>query len=446
MPRQTERQALTNNLLELFLIQMLSEGQAELLKLLDDDSDASESEDEELCVPLLSGVFLTLLAELHATHYLQDRVHIPKNGGQLWLTLACYKTNHPSLFRSLLRVSPRTFNALLSKVQGHPVFQNNSENEQISVDSQVAIVLYRLGHFGNAASMEKVGLWAGYGYRTVDKGTWCVMTAVCDEGFRRVVMRWPNERQKEEVSDWVESHLCVAWRGGWLMVDGTLGNSWYDHKSNYSLNMQLILTPDLCIIDYGLGLPGSQHDATAWKATWVPWEHNTLLGPDEWVWADTAYPLQTWCQAPYKRHRGTNRPNKDIPENGRYNYYVSRVRVRSEHCVGFLKGQWSSLRGLQLHIDNPTHIQFTVIWVTTCIVLHNSALLHEAKESAGVDVELNEFFREGLELLEDEQRDREARDGMVDEEEATVVQLIQGRLRHENLKQQLFDHLDGSNH
>ncbi|KAF8584917.1 hypothetical protein K439DRAFT_1616390 [Ramaria rubella] len=163
-----------------------------------------------------------------------------------------------------------------------------------------------------------------------------------------------------------------------------------------------------------------------------------LLSPDEWVWADTAYPLQTWCQAPYKR------PDKDIPENGHYNYYVSRVCVRSKQCVGFLKGRWSSLHGLRLHIDNPTHIQFAVIWVTTCIVLHNFALLHEAKESAGVDVELNEFFREGLELLEDEQRDWEARNSMVDEEEAADVQLIQGRLWDENLKQQLFDHLDGS--
>lgn len=26
-----------------------------------------------------------------------------------------------------------------------------------------------------------------------------------------------------------------------------------------------------------------------------------LLQDDEWVWADSAYPLQTWCQAPYKK-------------------------------------------------------------------------------------------------------------------------------------------------
>ncbi|KAF8592634.1 hypothetical protein K439DRAFT_26231 [Ramaria rubella] len=70
--------------------------------------------------------------------------------------------------------------------------------------------------------MQKVGLWAGLGYGTVDKCTRWVMKAVCDESFRRVVMRWPNENQKEEASWWVESCSCPGWRGGWLMVDGTL--------------------------------------------------------------------------------------------------------------------------------------------------------------------------------------------------------------------------------
>jgi hypothetical protein len=65
-------------------------------------------------------------------------------------------------------------------------------------------------------------------------------------------------------------------------------------------DLKLISTPDLQIIDYGVGLPGSQHDATAWQETRVPQQHDILLQPNEWVWADSAYPLQKWCQAPYK--------------------------------------------------------------------------------------------------------------------------------------------------
>ena len=65
---------------------------------------------------------------------------------------------------------------------------------------------------------------------------------------------------------------------------------------------KIVSTPDLRIVDYSVGLPGSQHDATAFAATRVYKEHEVLLGEDEWIWADTAYPLHGWCQAPYKAY------------------------------------------------------------------------------------------------------------------------------------------------
>ncbi|KAF8587606.1 hypothetical protein K439DRAFT_1645808 [Ramaria rubella] len=241
---------------------MLAEGQAELLKLLDTDSDTSESEDEHPLLPLLSSLY---------------RVHIPKDGVQLSLTLFCYKAEHPALFQSLLCITPLTFDVLLLKIQDHLVFQSNSDKPQIPVTHQCTVVF-----------MQKVGLWAGLGYGTVDKCTRRVLKAVCDEG-------WPNDSQRKEAGTWMESRSCP----GWLY-----GNSWYDCKSNYSLNVQLISTPNLCIIDYGVGLPLSQHDATAWKGTWIPQEHEQFLGRDEWVWVDTACPLQTWCQDPYKKYGG----------------------------------------------------------------------------------------------------------------------------------------------
>lgn len=63
----------------------------------------------------------------------------------------------------------------------------------------------------------------------------------------------------------------------------------------------MINSPDLRIIDYGIGFPGSQHDATAWKEARLPNEHERLLELGEFVWADSAYPLKTWCQAPYNK-------------------------------------------------------------------------------------------------------------------------------------------------
>ncbi|KIJ93235.1 hypothetical protein K443DRAFT_125668 [Laccaria amethystina LaAM-08-1] len=201
------------------------------------------------------------------------------------MLLTQYKTGFPDIFCSYLRITPECFDSLLESIQHHEAFQNNSNNPHMPIERQLAIELYRFGHFGNGLSTLKVALWAGVGYGNVYE-------------------------QMQEAKDWVEANSFPAWHKGWLMVDGTLipmfqcphhfGSAYFDRKSNYSENVQIINTPDLHIIDYDIGLPGSQHDATAWKHMHLPQEHQQLLKDGGFVWADSAYPVRTWSQAPYK--------------------------------------------------------------------------------------------------------------------------------------------------
>jgi hypothetical protein len=49
---------------------------------------------------------------------------------------------------------------------------------------------------------------------------------------------------------------------------------------------------------------------------------------------------------PYQSYR----PEKDTAENTKYNYYVSKVQIHSEHCIGFLKRALAiTLGSLSLH-------------------------------------------------------------------------------------------------
>ncbi|THV02630.1 hypothetical protein K435DRAFT_579228, partial [Dendrothele bispora CBS 962.96] len=250
---------------------------------------------------------LEALAGLYANRYTVERRPILKSSENLDLLLHTYKLERPEIFRSFVRMTPKAFDSLVSAIENDEVF---TRGDQTPVEYQLAVALYRLGHYGNAASTVKVALWAGIGYGTVRLFMKRVMEAVCRESFRKTVMAWPNDEAKTCAMNWVEENSCKAWRPGWLMVDGTLvplysrpsffGNTWYDRKSNYSMNLQLVTTPDLRIIDFAVGLPGSQHDATAWKDTYVYQNHHILLNHGEWVWADSAYPLREWCQAPYK--------------------------------------------------------------------------------------------------------------------------------------------------
>ena len=258
----TERQQAADLLYHAFLTSLVLETEAQISQEIDrsdsssesgsgnssSSSEASDGDSDELQPS--SEVFLRLFGTLYSRRYLQERSTIEKDGSQLKLLLTNWKVNRPDIFRSYCRVMPACFDDILAGIKDDEAFQNNSRNEQAPVDQQLAIALFRFGHFGNAASTMKVALWAGVGYGTVRLFTNHVMLAVCKEKFRRSVLRWADQEAKEKAKDWVESVSCPAWRDGWLMVDGTLvplfmrpgfyGNTWYDRKSNYSINVQVL--------------------------------------------------------------------------------------------------------------------------------------------------------------------------------------------------------------
>ncbi|KAJ7131796.1 hypothetical protein C8R43DRAFT_895549 [Mycena crocata] len=173
----------------------------------------------------------------------------PRGPAYLPHVLGTMKDTRPDLFRQELRVSPFTFDKLVKNIAGDPVFANDSFNGQMPVEQQLAIALYRFGHSGNAAGLQKVANWAGVGKGTITVVTRRVMTAVLRPEFMAKAVRMPTVPEKEKAKAWVEAHSCKAWRNGWSMVDGTLialfdrpfwfGESYFDRKCNYSLNIQV---------------------------------------------------------------------------------------------------------------------------------------------------------------------------------------------------------------
>ncbi|KLO10886.1 hypothetical protein SCHPADRAFT_806927, partial [Schizopora paradoxa] len=112
------------------------------------------------------------------------------------------------------------------------------------------------------------------------------------------------------------------------------------------------------------------------------WEHTTIyknpgkfLVGNEFIWADSAYPLQTWLVAPYKK------PLRDLPENEEFNNHVSMVRIRSEHAIGFLKGRFKSLKGLRVKIQDKRTHRLATYWVIACIMVHSFAMKCEEEEN-----------------------------------------------------------------
>ncbi len=98
------------------------------------------------------------------------------------------------------------------------------------------------------------------------------------------------------------------------MVDGTTisifekphyyGQAFYDRKSRYSINAQIINTPNQQIIDYAIRFNGSCHDTHCFRSTNLGKNPEDLLPNGEWCWDDIGYPLTPWLIIPYKeRHK-----------------------------------------------------------------------------------------------------------------------------------------------
>jgi hypothetical protein len=96
---------------------------------------------------------------------------------------------------------------------------------------------------------------------------------------------------------------------------------------------------------------------------------------DEFAWGDSAYTLNARTIPVHKR------PAALLPENAKFDKVVSHLRVRSEHCIGALKGQWQSLRDLCVQINSVADHERACRWITIAIILHNLVIDVEGVDS-----------------------------------------------------------------
>src|ERR1700678_2531651 len=206
---------------------------------------------------------------------------------------------------------------------------------------------------------------------------------------------------------------------------------------------QLVTLPNLRIIDYVIGHCGSAHNSTVFHDSRTYRNSSILFNKNEWMWADSAYALDSWCITPYKR------PHAALPENKTFNYHLSRVcsnfhsfwnsfehfeqvRVKSEHAMGYLKGRFSSLRGLRQQIGDAIDHKRALTWVKTCIVIHT--LISFVEEGDEDNEYMDELVREGADAPGDVM-------GQADGDRSDTQRETQGQRKRTELKNLLFERL-----
>lgn len=140
------------------------------------------------------------------------------------------------------------------------------------------------------------------------------------------------------------------------MVDGILillyqkpshyGETFFDQKSKYSMNVKIINTPSHKIIDYASEFWGSRKDTHCFASTKLRKNLYLYLEKNDWYWGDAGYPLQKWLMIPYTS------PATFLEPNRTFNFHPSRICIRSEHTIGYLKGRFQCLKELRFQVLN----------------------------------------------------------------------------------------------
>ncbi|KIK71813.1 hypothetical protein PAXRUDRAFT_92273, partial [Paxillus rubicundulus Ve08.2h10] len=119
------------------------------------------------------------------TRYLQGQPPVLKSGSLHLAWEYAQSTSDHHSFINMLCVSPEVFQVILSLIEDHPVFFNNSGNAQEAIEVQLGVTLYRMDQYGNGASLEDIAHFAG-----------------CSEAT-----------EKEQEKCWVDGHL--GFKGTW---------------------------------------------------------------------------------------------------------------------------------------------------------------------------------------------------------------------------------------
>ncbi|KIM67988.1 hypothetical protein SCLCIDRAFT_106801, partial [Scleroderma citrinum Foug A] len=230
----------------------------------------------------------------------------------------------------MLRVSPEVFQAIVTLIRDHPIYSNNSGNSQEAVEVQLGVTLYRLGRYGNGASLEDIARFAGCSEGAVELYTQRCFHAI--EALHDAFVCLPTAAEKEREKCWVDEHLGFkgTWREGWVMYDGTIvplyakpavnGEAYYTRKSNYGLNAQIGNLPsNLRIVDYSHGITGSAHDAWAFEHTAAAKYPDWFFQGEEFAWADSAYGISPRIIPVHKK------PAALLPENAAFDYAVANI-------------------------------------------------------------------------------------------------------------------------
>jgi len=307
----------------------------------------------------------------------QARRYLQRNRGVTFKSAAWFHAvrDHASeqRFRTFFRVSRSTFSKLRDVLWAHarPIIRRRRGGAQLALDLQLAITLYRLGHYGNACSVDAVADLFSVSVGAVIKSIRRVVKALSMIAPEHI--KWPSRSCRAASSRFAADGYgfqgCIGATDSttFTLADQPALRPWssFDRKSMYSLNGIIKCDWNYNVINFTLWCTGAAPD-TFVQST-ADWHQHPAIyfSAGEYLLGDKGMLYTSRVIGPFKE------PDCTSPAERNFNYQLARLRDKSEHTISILKGRWSSLKEVRVALATDKQFSFAMGWVVACCVLHN---------------------------------------------------------------------------
>ncbi|OAC98545.1 hypothetical protein MUCCIDRAFT_167622 [Mucor lusitanicus CBS 277.49] len=286
-------------------------------------------------------------------------------------------------FRMFARMSKPCFFRLYDEINDHQVFINNSGPPQRNVRIQMLVALTRLGMSGNGDTNRRLALTFDISHGSVN--TYCNRFREAVKSLEPEYARWPNEEEKRKIlhkhKERYDLHDCIGFMDGSIIplyrTPHFHPDKFFSRKQVPAMQSVFICDADLRVLYHESGHYGSSNDPGVIMNGLLLPKVPQFFPNNEYVIADSIYRKTTWCMPIKKESDGLTGSDK------KFNNYLSKARVRVEHCFAALKGRFPSLEGLRYKLNKREDLGVHTDVLKCCTTLHNFCLQHDVPAFIG---------------------------------------------------------------
>jgi DDE superfamily endonuclease len=295
-------------------------------------------------------------------------------------------------FRFHFRLSRHAFWELVNLLKDHESFRQNSSDSRGPLPKpashQLLVLLKYYGSEGNQASSLALSNFFGVAAGVIDACRNNALQALLSLEDQTYI--WPDAAERRLIANRIKAVYkfpnCVG------IIDGTLlplasrplvhGENYLSRKKFYAIVMLVVCDDKSRILYYHVGWPGSVHDNRVWRNCRLYRHHGQFFSKRQYLLGDSAFTASSIMIPPFKSRVGANLSTNRTA----FNTLLAKPRVKSEHCIGILKGRFPLLRDIRLKIATKQDMDRVVDYVRGSVILHNFLRTDDTEEEEWIDV------------------------------------------------------------